>query len=93
MDSPFSFSIKLQLICSLSPKFSNRCRLKRRGLVYYSSEKLSMFSVDKAWTSLVVQWLRLGTSNAGDIASVSGQATEIPHALLKTKSKTTKTKS
>ena len=36
-------------------------------------------------TSLAVQWLRLCTSNAGDIGLVSGQATEIPHACQKQK--------
>ena len=31
-------------------------------------------------TSLVVQWLRLHASNAGDLDSVPGQGTKIPHA-------------
>ena len=32
-------------------------------------------------TSLMVQWLRLGTSNAGSMGSISGWGTMIPHAL------------
>ena len=30
-------------------------------------------------TSLVVQWLRLHVSNAGDVGSILGQGTRIPH--------------
>ena len=32
-------------------------------------------------TSLMVQWLRLGTSTAGSVGSISGWGTKIPHAL------------
>ena len=31
-------------------------------------------------TSLVVQWLRLYTSNSGGSGSIPGRATKIPHA-------------
>ena len=34
-------------------------------------------------TSLVVQWLRLCTSNAGDAALIPGWGTKIPHATAK----------
>ena len=40
-------------------------------------------------TSLVVQWLRCCTHNAGDTGSNLGQGTKIPHATqTKTKTKT-----
>ena len=32
------------------------------------------------WNSLVVQWLRLCASTAGDAGSIPGQGTKIPHA-------------
>ena len=32
------------------------------------------------WGFLVVQWLRLHTSNAGGVGSISGQGIKIPHA-------------
>ena len=32
-------------------------------------------------TSLMVQWLRLRPSNAGDTGSIPGQGTKIPHAV------------
>ena len=32
------------------------------------------------WTSLVVQWLRLRTSNAGGVDLIPGPGTNIPHA-------------
>ena len=35
-------------------------------------------------TSLVVQWLRLCTPNAGGLGSIPGQRTKIPHAATKT---------
>ena len=31
-------------------------------------------------TCLMVQWLRLPASNAGDVGSIPGQGTKIPHA-------------
>ena len=31
-------------------------------------------------TSVVVQWLRLHAANAGDLGSIPGQGTKIPHA-------------
>ena len=31
-----------------------------------------------AWTSLVVQWLRLHTSNSGDLGLIQGWGTNIP---------------
>ena len=31
-------------------------------------------------TSLAVQWLRLGSSSAGDLGLIPGQGTKIPHA-------------
>ena len=34
-------------------------------------------------TSLVVQWLRLYTSNAGDPGSIPDQGTKTPHASMK----------
>ena len=33
-------------------------------------------------TSLAVQWLRLHTSNAGDIGSIPGQGNTTPHATV-----------
>ena len=45
----------------------------------------------KAWhtgTSLVVQWLRLHTSNAGGINSSPSWETKIPHAVRHSKTKT-----
>ena len=33
------------------------------------------------WTSLAVQWLRLPASDAGDMGSIPGQETKIPHAM------------
>ena len=38
-------------------------------------------------TSLVVQWLRLHTSNAGGRGSVPGQGIKIPHATWYSKKK------
>ena len=38
-------------------------------------------------TSLVVQWLRLCASNAGDMGSIPGQGTKIPHACRARKKK------
>ena len=35
-----------------------------------------------AETSLLVQWLRLYTSNAEAVGSIPGQETKIPHAAL-----------
>ena len=35
----------------------------------------------KMWTSLAVQWLRLGASNAGGMGSIPGWGTKIPHAV------------
>ena len=32
-------------------------------------------------TSLVVQWLKLHISTAGDMSSIPGQGTKIPHAV------------
>ena len=32
-------------------------------------------------TSLAVQWLRLGASNAGGMGSIPGWGTKIPHAV------------
>ena len=36
---------------------------------------------NKCGISLVVQWLRLCTSNAGDTGSTPGQGIKIPHAV------------
>ena len=38
-------------------------------------------------TSLVVQWLRLSASMAGDTGSISGQGTNIPYAVPPEKKK------
>ena len=38
--------------------------------------------------SLTVQWLRICTSNAGDVGSIPGQRTKIPDAKKKKKKKT-----
>ena len=35
-----------------------------------------------AGTSLVVHWLRLHVSNAGDVGSIPGQGTKVPHATV-----------
>ena len=43
-------------------------------------------------TSLVVQWLRLCTSNAGGAGLIPGQGTKIPHAVVCSKKKKKKTK-
>ena len=39
--------------------------------------------IKKMWyrTSLVVQWLRLCTSNAGGVGSIPGQGAKLPHAV------------
>ena len=43
-----------------------------------------MFKLLFIWgTSLVVQWLRLPTSNAGNVGSILGQGTKILHAEAK----------
>ena len=43
-----------------------------------------MFKILFIWgTSLLVQWLRLPTSNAGNVGSILGQGTKIPHAEAK----------
>ena len=38
-------------------------------------------------TSLVVQWLGLGTSTAGGVGSITGRGTKIPNASAKKKKK------
>ena len=43
-------------------------------------------------TSLVVQWLRLYTSNAGDPGSIPDQGTKTPHASVKILHAATKTR-
>ena len=43
-------------------------------------QKKAVTKIKNSGTSLVVQWLRLRTSNAGDVGSISGQGTKIPHA-------------
>ena len=43
-------------------------------------------------TSLVVQWLRLCAPNAGDMGSIPGQGTKIPHACRARKKKKRQTK-
>ena len=47
------------------------------GLAYMEAWKFW-----KRWegTCPMVQWLRLPTSNAGDVGSIPGQGTKIPHA-------------
>ena len=39
-----------------------------------SSENMR-FKISRSWASLVVQWLRLGAPNSGDLGSVPGQGT------------------
>ena len=39
-----------------------------------------MFNNGHLGTSLAVQWLRLLAPNAGDMGSIPGQETKIPHA-------------
>ena len=49
--------------------------------------------MQKCWTSLVVQWLRLCASTAGGLGLIPGQGTKIPHATWhnqKKKNKKTK---
>ena len=41
----------------------------------------------KTGTSLVVQWLGLHASNAGDMGSIPGWETKIPHATWHAKKK------
>ena len=36
--------------------------------------------MQKCWTSLVVQWLRLSASTAGGMGLIPGQGTKIPYA-------------
>ena len=40
----------------------------------------SSFKVHDHKTSLVIQWLRLCASNAGDVGLIPGQGTKISHA-------------
>ena len=42
---------------------------------------LLLFSRNNLRISLVVQWLRLCTPNAGDTGSIPGWGTKIPHAI------------
>ena len=39
------------------------------------------FQEDESWDSLVVQWLGLRASSAGDTDLISGQLTNILHAV------------
>ena len=48
----------------------------------YSSPSWTLLSEDNGpGTSLVVQWLTLGDCNAGDMSSIPGLGTKIPHTL------------
>lgn len=45
------------------------------------SDKKLMSKMYKELTWYMVQWLRIHLLNEGDMGSVSGQETEIPHAM------------
>ena len=72
-----------------------------KGIVLYGIEKVK-FSIKRCQpgTSLVVQWVRLHTPNAGGLGSVSGQgasshmhaATKSPHVATKIPRAATKTR-
>ena len=49
------------------------------------TEKFQLINVEKGGTSLVAQWLRLRTPNAGGLGSTSGQGTRF-HTHVATKS-------
>ena len=55
-------------------------RLKGSNLVG-SLWFVSFFTTTCPWTSRVVQWLRLHTSNEGAAGAIPGQGIKIPHAL------------
>ena len=44
-----------------------------------SSQHTTLSKTPGLGTSLVVQWLRLHTANAGDVGLISGRGTKIPH--------------
>ena len=46
----------------------------------FNSAKIDCIKKLCLGTSLAVQWLRLCTSNAGSVSSISGQGTKTPHA-------------
>ena len=66
----------------------SRTRLKRlsssRVIKPNSQPKLlgnPILRYTQSRTSLVVQWLRRQASNEGDMGSIPGQGTKIPHAM------------
>ena len=54
------------------------------------TEKFQLINVEKGGTSLVAQWLRLRTPNAGGLGSTSGQGTRSCMTQLKILCATTK---
>ena len=46
------------------------------GLIFYQT----LSQINRFWTSLAVQWLRLHASTAGGTGSIPVRGTKIPHA-------------
>ena len=81
------FTILIVLMASLAHKY-----VKTHHIVHlkygqciecqlYLNNAVKIFDLKKLiGTSLMVQWLRLRASSAGDMGSVLGQETKIPHA-------------
>ena len=67
---------------SLSPQSMHvSLKVKFQAKKGYFGSRNPQLKKMTAWTSLVVQWLRLCTSTAGDLRSIPGQGTKIPHTL------------
>ena len=51
-------------------------------LTYFYIQNVDIAAIQESvrWTSLVVQWLRLGASIAGGMDSIPGWGTKIPHS-------------
>ena len=45
------------------------------------SDRAERLTLSLSGTSLLVQWLRLHASNAGDVDLFTGQGTKIPHVV------------
>ena len=62
--------------------------MSRLGILRLVVDASSILNYREA--SLVVQWLRLYTSTAGDVDLISGQRTKIPHATWYSQKETNK---
>ena len=51
-------------------------------------DKINFIKILNFWTSLVIQWLRLYSSNAEGMGLISCQGTRVPHVSQPTKIKT-----